>query len=82
MTKDDLRKMPGGQIGMERTLQMIESELVMDGVCRIPNIGTLKVVARAERPGRNPKTGEAVMIPARKAVKFIPTKELKAKLNA
>lgn len=36
----------------------------------IPDIGKLVVVDRAARTGRNPKTGETIQIPAKKAVKF------------
>ena len=36
----------------------------------VPGIGKLALVNRAERMGRNPRTGEAIKIPARKAVKF------------
>jgi DNA-binding protein HU-beta len=36
----------------------------------LPGIGKLVVQARKARMGRNPKTGQAVPIPARKVVKF------------
>ncbi|HLC17425.1 MAG TPA: HU family DNA-binding protein [Thermodesulfobacteriota bacterium] len=36
----------------------------------IPGIGKLVLVDRAERMGRNPRTGETIRIPAKKAVKF------------
>lgn len=36
----------------------------------IPGIGKLVLVNRAERTGRNPRTGETIQIPAKKAVKF------------
>ena len=36
----------------------------------IPGIGKLLVVARKARMGRNPATGEAIKIPAKKVVKF------------
>lgn len=48
----------------------------------ISGFGAFKLVERAERQGRNPKTGEKLVIPARKAVKFAPAKELKEKLKA
>jgi len=38
--------------------------------------GSFSIVDRASRLGRNPKTGEAVPIPPRRAVKFRPGKEL------
>ncbi len=36
----------------------------------IPGIGKLVLVNRKARMGRNPKTGEAIKIPAKKVVKF------------
>lgn len=36
----------------------------------IPNLGTLKVVKRKERNGRNPRTGETLVIPAGLTVKL------------
>jgi len=36
----------------------------------LPGIGKLVLVNRAARMGRNPKTGEAIKIPAKRVVKF------------
>lgn len=36
----------------------------------LPGIGKLVLKNRAERMGRNPKTGEAIKIPAKRVVKF------------
>lgn len=46
-----------------------------DGV-RLPKVGSFSVVQRAARTGRNPRTGKAIKIPARKAVKFSPSQSL------
>lgn len=43
--------------------------------------GSFCVVDRAPRLGRNPKTGESVPIPSRRAVKFRPGKELSKKIQ-
>ncbi|WP_456387304.1 HU family DNA-binding protein [Desulfolithobacter sp.] len=43
--------------------------------------GSFSIVDRAPRVGRNPKTGEAVRIPPRRAVKFRPGKELVQKIQ-
>jgi DNA-binding protein HU-beta len=43
----------------------------------IANFGSFKVKERAERKGRNPKTGEEIIIPAKKVVSFSPGKNLK-----
>jgi nucleoid DNA-binding protein len=39
--------------------------------------GTFKVISRKGRTGRNPKTGEAIMIKARNVAKFVAGKRLK-----
>ena len=43
--------------------------------------GSFSIVERAPRLGRNPKTGESVPIPPRKAVKFRPGKQLSQKVQ-
>ena len=47
----------------------------------IPGFGTFTVKERAERKGRNPRTGEPMVIPARKVVAFKPSKALKTEVN-
>ena len=36
----------------------------------LPGIGKIALVKRKARKGRNPRTGESIKIPAKKAVKF------------
>jgi len=43
--------------------------------------GVFKPILRKERIGRNPKTGEIITIPKKKAVIFKPGKELKEKVE-
>lgn len=45
----------------------------------IPGLGKLVVVNRKARLGRNPKTGETIQIPAKKALKFRVAKAAKEK---
>jgi len=64
------------------------AEVKKNGMFVIPGIGRLVRVERKARMGRNPATGEAIKIPAKKAVKFrvakaakeaiVPTKAKKA----
>lgn len=42
----------------------------------IHNLGTLSVVERGARTGRNPKTNEVINIPERKGIKFKPSRSL------
>jgi DNA-binding protein HU-beta len=43
----------------------------------LTGFGSFKIVHRAARKGRNPRTGKELQIPASKAVKFTPSKTLK-----
>ena len=46
-----------------------------------PAFGTFTKRKRPERPGRNPRNGEAITIPARVTVAFVPGQDLKTALN-
>jgi DNA-binding protein HU-beta len=52
-------------------------ETKKSGVFVIPGIGRLVRVDRKARLGRNPATGEAIKIPAKKVVKFRVAKAVK-----
>jgi len=43
----------------------------------VPGLGKLVVVDRKERKGRNPATGQEIIIPAKRALKFRISKEAK-----
>ena len=59
------------------------SEAVVSGEqVSFVGFGSLKLVERAERKGRNPRTGEECLIPASRVVKFTPGKHLKDALNS
>jgi len=51
-----------------------------DGI-EVRGFGSLKVKDRGERKGRNPKTGESVQIPAKRAPFFRIGKELHERIN-
>ena len=59
----------------------IEGALANGGTVAIAGFGTFAVGERAERTGRNPKTGEAITIAAAKAPKFKAGKGLKDAVN-
>lgn len=56
---------------------VIAAAVVEEGEAAIPGLGKLVAETKAERKGRNPKTGEPITIPAHKAVKFKVAKSLK-----
>ena len=58
-------------------LESVTQALVKDGKLTLTGFGTFAVEKRSERKGRNPRTGAAIKIPASKAVKFRPGKNLK-----
>jgi len=47
------------------------------GELTLPGIGKLAVKHRAARMGRNPRTGEAVKVPAKRVLKYTPVKPIK-----
>lgn len=53
------------------------SETKKKGMFVLPGIGRLVRVERKARTGRNPATGEAIKIPAKKVVKFRIAKAVK-----
>ena len=52
-------------------------EVRKNGVFVVPGLGKLVRVDRKARMGRNPATGEAIYIPAKKVVKFRVSKAVK-----
>ncbi len=48
----------------------------------LAGFGKFSCVDRAAREGRNPQTGKAIKIPAKKAPKFSPGKEFRDAVNA
>lgn len=55
----------------------IEEALAQGDRVQLVGFGTFEVRDRAERTGRNPKTGEEITIPASKVPAFKPGKALK-----
>lgn len=63
------------------TLAVVFREAAEQGqTVKLPGVGRFKRVARAARSGRNPKTGETMVIAARNDLKFKPALELRAAL--
>jgi DNA-binding protein HU-beta len=56
--------------------------LVEGNEIRIHGFGTFRTSQRAARMGRNPRTGEAVKVAARRVVRFAPSTSLSAQLKS
>ena len=76
MTKVDTEK------ALKAFIDTVTEELKNGGKVQLVGFGTFEVAERAERQGRNPKTGEAITIPASKSPKFKAGKSLKDIVNA
>ena len=62
-------------------IDTVTEELKNGGKVQLVGFGTFEVAERAERQGRNPKTGETITIPASKSPKFKAGKALKDIVN-
>ena len=60
---------------------IVTEEMRGDESVSVPQFGTFSSVYRQEKVGVNPKTGEPMTIPARRAPKFKAAKALKAAVN-
>src|SRR5436190_1873143 len=48
---------------------------------KLPGIGNFNILHKKARPGRNPKTGDPVVIKARRVVSYLPSNKLKVKVS-
>ena len=90
MTKADLV----AEIASEGGITRSQAEKTVDGFVsavsatlsggdkiKLAGFGTFSVVARSQREGHNPRTGEKIQIPASKVVKFKAGKTLSEKVK-
>ncbi|NCO03321.1 MAG: HU family DNA-binding protein [Alphaproteobacteria bacterium] len=75
MTKADAQR------AVEAVFGGITATLKKGNDARFVGFGTFSVAKRAATTGRNPRTGEAIKIPASKNAKFKAGKELKEAVN-
>ena len=75
-TPDDISKKAVDAI-IDATFDEIKKAIEKDESFTLAGFGTFKKKKRAARDGRNPQTGETIMIPASTTVTFKPAKELK-----
>ncbi|MGL5713199.1 HU family DNA-binding protein [Cetobacterium sp.] len=62
-------------------LDTMKDKLTSGEIVDLYGFGKFEITERAEKKGRNPKTGEEILIPAKKAVKFKSAKALKDSIN-
>ncbi|MBR2980192.1 MAG: integration host factor subunit alpha [Myxococcaceae bacterium] len=90
MTKADIIERLYGQVGLSRKESGDVVELVFDAIkatlergekVKISGFGNFVVREKAARVGRNPQTGDAIEITARRVLSFRPSQVLKTALN-
>ena len=63
-------------------IDVVSNELNNDnGKLTLVGFGTFKTIMKKKKKGRNPRTGAAITIPKKRAVKFVPGKKLKELVN-
>jgi len=79
-TETGLTKRASGE-AIGAIIDAITDALARGKKVTLVGFGTFQVGTRKARTGRNPRTGEALQIPARKAPRFRPGKGLKERVK-
>jgi nucleoid DNA-binding protein len=66
---------------LQAAVDGIIEDLVHAGRVKLGDLGTFEVKLRRPRPGRNPRTGERIQIPASVYAKFRPGRRLKDRVG-
>jgi integration host factor subunit beta len=70
------------ELALNCILGQLENALVQGGRIEIRGFGSFDIRHRPPRIARNPKSGEAVHLPAKVAIHFKPGKEMRDRVNA
>ncbi len=91
VTRSDLAEAVYRKVGLSRTESAALVEMILDEICasiirgetvKLSSFATFQVRAKAQRIGRNPKTGEEVPISPRRVVSFKASNVLKQRIVA
>jgi integration host factor subunit beta len=69
------------ELAVKLVLDQVSQALSRRDRVEIRGFGSFSLHYRPERTGRNPKTGESVMIPAKYVPHFKPGKEMRERVN-
>ena len=90
MTKKELARKIAQQFGITQLLALEAVQMVFDGIIEtllvegrieLRNFGVFEVKKRRARKARNPRTGEHVSVPEKRAVTFKPGREMEQRVN-
>ena len=91
LTKADMAESLFNEMGLNKReahelvhlyFQELAASLAVGEQVKLSGFGNFELRDKKERPGRNPKTGEKVLITARRVVTFSPGNKLKARVEA
>lgn len=66
---------------VELFFETIRKALIRGETVKLSGFGKFRVLNKRERLARNPRTGEAAIVSARRAVSFVPGDVLKERIN-
>lgn len=66
---------------VEDYIEIIKESLAKDGKVMLSGFGSYEVKYKPPRRGRNPQTGDSIILRARKVVKFKPSQLLRRAIN-
>ena len=69
-----------GKRVLDQLLEIMIKALMRDGELKLTSFGSFVILHKDERVGRNPKTGQDVMITPRKSVSFRASDKLRHKI--
>jgi nucleoid DNA-binding protein len=90
MTKKEIVRAISQDVGLpksktreivQKTFDAIIDALVNEGRIELRNFGIFEVKKRAARPGRNPRTGDEILVPERYVVNFKPGKVMEDRVK-
>ena len=90
MTKKDMAKAIADEMGLpqtqateviQRVLDGITETLLHEGRLELRNFGVFEVKQRRPRKARNPRTGQAVAVPAKLVVTFRPGRQMEERVG-
>jgi integration host factor subunit alpha len=76
----DIDKQKAAQI-IEDYIEIIKDSLEAEGKVMLSGFGCYEVKSKPARRGRNPQTGDTIILRARKVVKFKPSQLLRKAIN-
>ena len=91
LTKAQLAELLFDHIGLNKReskdlvdafFELIAQQLVAGNEVKLSGFGNFQIRTKAPRPGRNPRTGEAIPIQARRVVTFHASSKLKEQIQA